>query len=61
MLLQDLERKTKEWCSNHEPNPEDDIFREMNGSVSDIGPWEWFHIGWRFIDCNFVSPHYADY
>lgn len=46
MLLQDLERKAKEWCGNHEPNPEDDIFREMNSSVSDIGPWEWFHIGW---------------
>lgn len=32
----------------------------MNGSVRDISPRERLDVGWRFADCNLVSPNDAN-
>lgn len=43
----------------HHSNSEDDVFRVVDGGVSDISPGELIDIWWALGDCDIVGPHDA--
>lgn len=58
-LLEDLKGNGEDDWANHHSDSEDDIFRVVDGGVSDISPWELLDIGRALGDCDIVSPHDA--
>lgn len=49
----------KDNRAHHHSDSEDDVFRVMNGGVSDISPRELLDIWWALGDGDIVGPHDA--
>lgn len=58
-ILEELEGNAKEGGSHHEPDPENNVFGEMDGRMGDISPREWFHIGRSLTHCDLIGPQNA--